>query len=132
MREILFRGKDIINGKWITGSLVDGKHIGCWVEANPVRPETVGQFTELTDKNGVKIFEGDIVVYDNTPYNAYGHRVVGVMVWHKWMWKFRYKEYESTYHYSCGSEDFFGGKSEVIGNIHDNPELLENITHQSQ
>ena len=64
-------------------------------------------------------------MYDNTPYNAYGHRVVGVIVWHKWMWKLRYKEYESTYHYSVGAEDFFGAKSEVIGNVHDNPELLE-------
>ena len=139
MREILFRGRTNY-GLWVYGFY---NHIPCGRYQSDehciqtinedgrigmlfnVDAETVGQFTGLTDKNGKKIFEGDIVVYDNTPYNAYGHRVIGVMVWHKWMWKFRYKEYESTYHYSCGSEDFFGAKSEVIGNIHDNPELLE-------
>ena len=89
-----------------------------------VIPETVGQFPGLTDKNGKKIFEGDIVIYDNTPYNAYGHKVIGEIVWHKWAWKCRYKEYGSTYHYAIGAEDFFGPKSEVIGNIYDNPELL--------
>ena len=89
-----------------------------------VDPETVGQFTGLYDKNGKKIFEGDIVIYDNTPYNAYGHKVIGEIVWHKWAWKCRYKEYGSTYHYAIGAEDFFGPKSEVIGNIHDNPELM--------
>ena len=134
MREILFRGKRFCDGEWVDGSLfIDEKkdkheiivgyfnyRIG-W----EVIPDTVGQFTGLTDKNGKKIFEGDIVVYDNKPYNAYCHIGVGVIVWHKWMWKFRYKEHEYTYHYSVGTEDFFGAKSEVIGNIHDNPELLE-------
>ena len=143
MCKILFRGKRIDNGEWLNGSFcmdaieqfnglcgVDG-FIRLYdkdsrkMQMYEIDRETVGQFTGLIDKNGKKIFEGDIVVYDNTPYNDYGHRVVGVIVWHKWMWKFRYKEYESTYHYSCGSENFFGAKSEVIGNIHDNPELLE-------
>ena len=134
MREILFRAKRLSDGEWIDGSLfIDEKkdkheilvgyvnyRIGWEVD-----PETVGQFTGLTDKNGKKIFEGDIVIYDNTPYNAYGHKVIGEIVWRKWAWKCRYKEYGSTYHYAIGAEDFFGPKSEIIGNIHDNPELLK-------
>jgi hypothetical protein len=65
MREILFQGKDIISGEWVTGFLVDGRHIGSWLECEPVNPDTVGQFTGLTDMNGKKIFEGDMFHLDD-------------------------------------------------------------------
>ena len=139
MREILFRGKRLYDGEWVYGfyvhyadrwgrdkDLIQSLDIesGEFGFLHEVDPETVGQYTGLLDKNGKRIFEGDIVIYDNTPYNAYGHKVIGEIVWHKWAWKCRYKEYGSTYHYAIGAEDFFGPKSEVIGNIHDNPELM--------
>ena len=104
--EILFRGKRIDNGEWITDSetyIRDGD--GIWLSDEnlnvvTVIPETVGQYTGLTDKNGVRIFEGDIVgcVSD-------GERAV--ISWLKY---------------------FNVDKWEVIGNIHDNPELLETAT----
>lgn len=68
-REILFRGKRVDNGAWVEGDLAhhkDGRrYIRCWsaetYTAAVVDPGTVGQFTGMTDKNGTRIFEGDIV-----------------------------------------------------------------------
>ena len=125
MREILFRGKDDVNGKWVTGFLVDGKHIGNWVEANPVIPETVGQFTGKVDKNGKKVFEHDILqtftVWADGTVEKCG---VGIVQW-----------WENDQCYVCTTKqgyhiDDFGNYGrpeyyEVIGNIHDDPEFLE-------
>lgn len=138
MREILFRGKDIISGEWITGFLVDGNHIGCFVEANPIRPETVGQFTGLTDKNGKKIFEGDIVrfTWEHCVLSSPG----GYFIYPSGT-VFEVRCLESGY-MLCKAGDNANypnanGKVanyvfwnfhiglEVVGNIYDNPELLD-------
>ena len=125
MREFLFHGKRIDNGKWVEGYLFianwylnDEKftaimrtdttafphcEVSGWEE---VDPETVGQYTELTDKNEKKIFEGDIVEIDGKRYEVkymLGQFFVGINM------PIAYKRFD------C----------EVIGNIHDNPELLQ-------
>lgn len=154
MREILFRGKHLDTGGWVEGAfsmkdcdspfgeLVDRPSIikyedpcsGFWFR---VDPGTVGQFTGLTDKNGKKIFEGDIVHYVYEPGKGFWNgNQNGVIKWREPGW---YMEgikgtnkyalmsgYMTTIPYaSIGNEQKNIQVFEVIGNIHDNPELLE-------
>ena len=133
MREILFRGKpkNIKKYKWVQGQLLhhrDNLSVIYSEEADHpvgVMPETVGQFTGLTDKNGKWIFEGDVVIYDNSPYNAYCEPIRGVIAWRNGSLCFKYKPWSSVMYRALCSDDFFAAKCDVIGNIHDNPELLE-------
>lgn len=125
MREILFRSKRVDNGEWIYGDLLQTKYndgrIYCdMIEQTPtagickVTPSTVGQYTGLTDKNGNKIFEGDIV-------QCYGgERCQGY-------WEYNDK---LTIDMSNPQTMMFLNETEnkkIIGNIHDNPELLEEL-----
>lgn len=141
MREILFRGKRMDNGEWVYGSLLQVEHEdGSFTTAifhkkdaggdAEVSPSTVGQYTGLTDKNGKGVFEGDILhiakisdglgSYYQPPLD---YPVNVVVKWDlcAWMWETlcedkRYISFPDAWcHYEC----------EVIGNITDNPELLE-------
>ena len=134
MREILFRGMNkFAPCRWIEGTGVFSDGINTWISFNEynrpiaygiqhytVIPETVGQYTGMTDKNGKKIFEGDIVDCWSEGVNAQGtvqQRRDGLWIiypaWQKHiMWGLCPDEYSNT-------------TVEVIGNIHDNPELLK-------
>ena len=137
MREILFRGKCNetckYNGQWIEGFYGedDGKPIiahstdrgliGYFCE-----PDSIGQYTGLTDKNGKKIFEGDVLnVHDQIPmFDGYDTDEI------VYNGKVMYIKNQGMY--VCeGNNDGNAlcalnlDKCEVIGNIHDNPELLE-------
>ena len=127
MREILFRGKTR-GGVWYHG-FVKGKSLpnkeGNKMEFTPciieqthadieVIPETVGQYTGLTDKNGNQIFEGDIVEYASD-------EEIGQIAYHE-------SEAMFVVEFDTWLTDFdhmYGKDLEVIGNIHDNPELLK-------
>lgn len=150
MREILFRGRRIDNGQWAEGAFLndrDGafyicpavsditygdngnrRRIGCWFKVDPT---TVGQYTGMIDNDGKRIFEGDVV------YSIYSKRNYVVL----------FDEYtytgagfgEESAHGWYGVE--FGGYKTpmgsaenwavIVGNIHDNPELLEEIDNAS-
>lgn len=133
MREILFRGKCIANGEWVYGDLLNvgvdydyairtygGREHG---QVNAVNEKTVGQYTGLTDKNGKKIFEGDIIFcsqeingnfIDKHIEKGYVEMKHGAFGLHRKQGYYRpFKDWLEDYEY------------EIIGNIHDNPELLE-------
>ena len=128
MREILFRGKRVDNGEWSQGDL-NYYHTGSGVFiaardesefCHRVITETVGHFTGLTDKNGKKIFEGDIIRFDYIGKNLGVNGVESVVFENgkfgvKWGW---HKDFVCL-------DDFANTTLEIIGNIHDNPELLK-------
>ena len=122
MREILFRGKRVDNSKWMKGDLIgvpSHPHIENNVpDLRAVIPETVGQYTGITDKNGVKIFEGDIVVWDynEADFDGSTHSTPELVRWDKDCCGFIVNDDgEGTIDENC----------RVIGNIHDNSELLK-------
>ena len=126
-REILFRGKRINNGEWVEGNYCAAEYItgdgiehliievprnGCSAKINP---ETVGQYTGLTDKNGKKIFEGDIMAF-----TAYGFDYIGTV-------EFADGSFSVMCEHASPFLDQAVSKhgAYIIGNMHDNPEFLE-------
>ena len=123
MRTIIFRGKRLDNGEWVVGNLIQGDQ--SFIEGLEVDPETVGQFTGLHDKNGNEIYEGDVL---DVLYNIYIERENVCVVYGD-------VEVETTPGFYLSDNgttecdhtwDFrdFMPDRKVIGNIHDNPELL--------
>ena len=135
MREILFRGKNCVTNNWVYGNYCAAEylnsngveHLIVEVPRNGVSvriiPETVGQYTGLLDKDGKKVFEGDIVkVYDNFDY--VGETLyVGTVQWDDTFlnWELKTSENIVWSLKNLPSVLYY----EVIGNVFDNPELLE-------
>jgi uncharacterized phage protein (TIGR01671 family) len=143
MREILFRGKRLDDGKWVYGAysqynfsgekdtgiieipcIIDYDDDCLWCE---IVPESIGQYTGLTDKNGKKIFEGDIVEAHITQ-NALTHTEK-----YKGIYEVKYHD-KNCYFYLAkqknnilfdGNWSYFLREIEVIGNVYYNPKMME-------
>lgn len=142
MREIKFRGKRLDNGEWLYGSLLvsyfkdDKKEryfitqfSGNYTFEHEVNPATVGQYTGLKDKNGRDIWEGDIFKEDGSGIVRSVFRVPGGLAFEDNPVSFGYDHRAPVYPYSSIAEmqsvSWLSQCCEVIGNIHDNPELLK-------
>lgn len=135
-REIIFRGKRLDNGKWEYGDWVHDDIGGMYVFPNDaenlyieyrVDPETVGQYTGLTDKNGKRIFEGDILkVY------YYGKsKIFGVVKFDESRFFIDDDFMRDDIKAKVPMTEMFSRyEFEVVGNVHDNPELLKGDSHE--
>lgn len=134
-REILFKAKRKDNGKWVEGYLMDENYINvpfndydaCGRFDDPVEiaPDTICQYTGLTDKNGRKIWENDIVKCPKRKEEYELYRVV----WRKDFADFGIEpikpKFEAKYPMGLSEElTIYGCDYKVIGNVFDNPELL--------
>lgn len=127
-REIKFRGKEFETGQWIEGSLttypkyypniilVEDAELIPRKTTYVVLPETVCQFSEITDKNGNSIFEHDLILIHDSE-SSYQFTVE--VLFHKGMFCYKNK--------ACGFTPlwYVRDRCEVIGNVFDNPELLK-------
>jgi len=129
-REIKFRGKRIDTGEWVYGDLLQNGSIthisnfdnGVFRDHYEVDPETVGQFTGLTDKNGKEIYEGGIVNFEWSDKND------SEMIKHEVIFKdgeFRMKPMKSLMETWEIRISNYANQIEIIGNIHENPELIK-------
>ena len=124
MRKIKFRGRDFA-GLWHIGDLIHNDddlliRNGCL--STYIENETAGQFTGITDKNGKEIYEGDIIGCHNPDikhlifYNEKQGRFMAALN----------GDIDNDFVGVCGLDDScWNASKEVIGNIHDNPELLK-------
>ena len=132
MREILFRGKGAETGEWVFGCVNvmrnNNTYIFRFSQQFEVLPETVGQFTGFVDMNGKKIFEGDILrVVENmatfTACSSWKGVSTSVSAWTN---KFNHEvEFTASGLTLVDYWERMAEVVEVIGNIHDNPELLK-------
>lgn len=146
MRKILFKAKRIDNGEWVEGCIViDQSRLDRFkyriqpiesgvLYAHPIDPDTLCQYTGLTDKNDKKIWENDILRYsydyDGSPFLKDGEEIkyrVGAVFWSEWRGSWAVCGRGNK---KCTNNDVFKynrnpNRTEVIGNIFDDKELLE-------
>ncbi len=128
MREALFRGKRLDNGEWVEGDLEHNaqgeEYIRCWYcgayQSYKIVPDTRGEYIGMTDINGAKIFEGDITYFVDID----GAQRIFVAVWDEE--ELDFKVTNGKKNYGAGGFQYFPCCKDVkiIGNIHDNLDLL--------
>jgi uncharacterized phage protein (TIGR01671 family) len=131
MREIKFRGKRIDNTEWIRGGYikrwngVEYKHyIHDELYEYEVVRGTVGQYTGLKDKNGTEIYEGDIVTACWYDYEEPSHDTTGIVEFTNGWMGYWIADYDKKEFSELNGDGYYSWTIHIIGNIHDNPELL--------
>ena len=136
-REILFRGQRVDTKEWVRGDLIQldsrimiadkgmaaydkgNTHEHISIECVEVIPETIGQFTGITDRNGKKIFEGDIIktdLFGKNHFISFGKSA-------KWGQCFCVQSNNSIIYLT----EIYAKSSDIIGDLHSNPELLDSF-----
>ena len=150
MRELLFRGKRTDDGAWVFGSYVVATHKysrdqksaphkswiitrahgnGGWftaVQRFPVIDETVSQFTGMLDRDGRRIFEGDIVMNHLDPKEP-DEETLGVILWDEKRDGWGYREYRDIFQDGLDDVSGIDGKWKVVDNIYENDEWYEKV-----
>jgi len=137
MREIEFRGKREDSGEWVYGSyqylcgisdyaVIWETSYVCTGIQRYVHRKTVGQYTGLNDKNGAKIFEGDVLsrgeVNNDSEHFQFGRR---------YLYKVKYEQVGFVAEgIGFGYREFVCRDHKIIGNVHDNPEFLKEIDNE--
>lgn len=130
-RVIKFRGKRTDDGKWIYGYLADEDYINNINEvampSEEVDSNTVGQFTGLKDRLSQEVYEGDVVFWIATDMRGRGRGEQGAIFWdkHTMSWAIERDKPCADGRPCIISRPFDRKYLEVIGNIHDNPELMK-------
>ena len=141
MREILFKAKEVDSGEWVEGYLVRIDEETCFIASeydilaaytdnrgtydgwmSAIDQETICQYTGLTDKNGNKIWENDVVRYEDDLSNMLKEDLIVWNETHAAFTRLHKSKMGLQYLYI---DEFIASNSEVIGNIFDNPELLK-------
>ena len=133
MREILFRGKRLDTGEWVEGGFAQidltTRIVGQGILVDAIHyivdPATIGQFTGILDRNGNRIFEGDIVEQNWYDYDEPSDDSFGEVMFCEYDSSFSVMDKEKDWFVPLGRCHAYHWEAEVIGNIHDNPELMK-------
>lgn len=140
LRKIVFRGKNLYRKGWLYGNLVQYKDGSFGIDGVPVESNSVGQFTGLLDKNGKEIYEGDVIRIDSHAWLDWKEldSVNAEVIFEEYMFDARWKNPDAGQpipflpdddpdygpEYICEMLANLPNTIEIIGNIHDNPELI--------
>ena len=126
LKNIKFRGRTAYDFMWVYGDLMYDKFNTAYIHKpffneDRVIPDTVGQFTGLYDGNDKEIYEGDIVEVTNLRLEGFGRKMLAQIVYDEDLACFNFKALDRERCMAISIPDVI---IEVIGNIHDNPDLI--------